>query len=224
MLALLRLSRELWADPNVPPANLQIPYLLNLAVLSAEFLPLFKTTSRSLHAAFRILSKLDYAFASLLTGLDLNTGEPLPGFEGGRTVSTTDKVRLKGIVERTRLIIVRVTNEEVTSSEFDEEDWHQAQNEDTKNELMQLDNKDETYPTADPSVSDTTVVFEGFENNHDDTEDEAEEDDKDEHWERTKISSVYKKTIDELGDVLGGPPIGIVTEEWGIGDQEQQEA
>lgn len=184
----------------VSPANLQIPYLLNLAVLTADFLPLFRNTSRSTQATFRLLSKLDYAFSSLLTGHDSSTGEHLPGFEAGRTVFTTDKVRLKGIVDRTRLTVVRVvTGERVTG----DEDTGEAMDTDTDD-----DQEIETRRNQD------TVVFEGFEDNEDDEEDEE--------WAERNVGSIYEKTIGELGDVLGGPPIGIITDDWGVNGTDKE--
>jgi len=59
-----------------------------------------------------------------------------------------------------------------------------------------------------------TVKFEGFEDNDDDEEDEESEE--------RNIASVYEKTIGELGDVLGGPPIGIITDDWGVNGANQQ--
>ncbi|KAH7079937.1 hypothetical protein BKA63DRAFT_230992 [Paraphoma chrysanthemicola] len=169
--------------------NLQIPYLLNVAVLIAEFLPFFPHSERSAQATFQLLSKLDEAFASLLIGHDTASGEPLPGFENGRSVSTTDKVRLKGIVDRTRLTVVRVMSGESVVGE--ESDVGEAMDTDTEGK---------------ESRRQETVQFEGFDNNDDDEEDGEDE-------ERS-IGSVYEKTIGELGDVLGGPPIGIITEDW----------
>ena len=127
----------------------------------------------------------------MLTGRDNATGEVLPGFENGRTVTTTDKVRLKGIVDRTRLTVVRVMSGESVAG--DEQDVGDAM--DTDNDEHQaLPNRD------------GTVTFEGFEDNTDD-------EDEDDEWEERGIASVYEKTISELGDVLGGPPIGIITDD-----------
>lgn len=169
-------------------ANLQMPYLLNLAVLTTEFLSIFPATARSLHATFRLLSKLDEAFSSLLIGHDTATGEPLPGFDGDRHISTTDKVRLKGIVDRTRLTVTRtMTAEDAT------EDGSYA------GDSMDTDTEGETPRQQD------TVKFEGFE---DDDDDDEEED-----VAKRDIAGVYEKTIGELGDVLGGPPIGIITDD-----------
>jgi hypothetical protein len=179
-------------------ANLQVPYLLNLAVLTAEFLPLFPTSERSAQATFRILSKLDEAFSLLLTGLDSATGEPLPGFDNGRSISTTDKVRLKGIVDRTRLTVVRVMSGESVAVE--ESDFGDSMDTDTEEERPERQ---------------ATVKFEGFDDDDDD-------EDEDEKWEERGIASVYEKTIGELGDVLGGPPIGIITDDWGVNGTDQQ--
>lgn len=153
-----------------------------------EFIPLFPSSPR---ATFRLLDKLDSAFSSLLQGRDLDTGEPLPGFEGGRTISTTDKVRLKGIVDRTRLIVVRKIGRGVGGKGDEDGD------------RMEIETEDESM--ADSEAEDT-VKFEGFEDDDEDEEDEEE-------WRERQISSVYEKTIGELGDELVGPPIGIITDD-----------
>lgn len=47
------------------------------------------------------------AFYSLLQGANAESGEILPGFEGGKgKLSTTEKVRIRGLVERTRVAVV----------------------------------------------------------------------------------------------------------------------
>jgi hypothetical protein len=164
----------------------------------ADFLPLFGSSTRSAQATFRLLSKLDYAFSSLLTGHDSATGETLPGFESGRTVSTTDKVRLKGIVERTRLTVARVMSGDSVVGEGDD-----------VGEAMETD----TEAEGETDGRQGYVTFEGFEVNDDDDEDDE--------WEERGVGSVYEKTIGELGDVLGGPPIGIITDDWGVNGTEQ---
>lgn len=174
-----------------------MPYLLNLAVLTTEYLPLFPTSNRSKHATFRLLSKLDEAFSALLMGRDTATGETLPGFDSGRTISTTDKVRLKGIVDRTRLMVARVLSGQSLGDE-----------ESDVGERMDTDTEGESTGRED------TVKFEGF------VDDEDDEEDKD--WEEMKIGIVFEKTIGELGEVLGGPPIGIITEDWGVNGTDQQ--
>lgn len=142
-----------------------------------DTLPLFSPSPR---ATFRLLEKLDFAFSSLLTGRDPDTNEHLPGFENGRKISTTDKVRIKGIVERTRLIVVRVMSDEGDDM------------------AMELDGEDGESDREEKGM----VHFEGFEHNEEDDE-----------WEEKHIAGVYDRTLGELGHVLGGPPIGIISDD-----------
>lgn len=58
---------------------------------------------------FKLLQKLDLAFSSLLRGVDVLTGVILSGFHTGKArLSTTEKVRMRGLVERTRVAVVEV--------------------------------------------------------------------------------------------------------------------
>ena len=77
-----------------------------------------------------LLQKLDSAFSSLIHGRDVMTGDPLPGFESGRRITMTEKIRLQGLVERTRVQIV---------------DTAKGKNADTGSSV------DEYYSTADES-------------------------------------------------------------------------
>ena len=109
------------ADANRKPrrvASLQIPYLLSIALLVVDFLPGFDP---SLKLTFKLLDKLDLAFASLLQGRDIDTGEILPGFEGGRGVNATEKVRIRSLVERTRICVVDVMSGKVNIGESEEQ-------------------------------------------------------------------------------------------------------
>ncbi|KAL9613152.1 MAG: hypothetical protein Q9167_002317 [Letrouitia subvulpina] len=95
--------------------SLQIPFLLNIAQIVQTSLPAFPYSPLS---TFKLLNKLDLAFASLLQGSDIQTGERLPGFEGSRgKLSTTDKVRIRGTVERTRVAVVEVAGKDVAVDE-----------------------------------------------------------------------------------------------------------
>lgn len=75
---------------------------------------------------FRLIGKLDLAFASLIQGRSSETGEILPGFEGGRGVNDTEKVRIKSLVDRTRTCVVEVMN----AGEFEDESEERATTED----------------------------------------------------------------------------------------------
>lgn len=186
----VQVMRRLWLT-MILVANLQMPYLLNIALLTEEFLPLFDPSARSTHATFRLLSKLDFAFSSLLTGHDATTGEFLSGFEPGRSVSTTDKVRLKGIVDRTRLTMVRLLSRQSMTG-GDDDDVDEAMKSDVEKGTEKL-----TGSRQD------TVLFEGFESNGEDEDVYG--------WEERAAASIFEQTIEALGDVLGGPPIGIIT-------------
>lgn len=88
-------------------ASLQIPYLLNIAGDFNEWVKAFPSAPA---VTFSTLRKLDHCFASLLAGEDIESHEPLPGFENGMRggMSRTDMVRCKSVVQQTRILIVDV--------------------------------------------------------------------------------------------------------------------
>ncbi|KAF2638328.1 hypothetical protein P280DRAFT_356360, partial [Massarina eburnea CBS 473.64] len=95
--------------------NLQTPYLLTVCSVLVDSLPLFTHPSsnpNSSHTIFSLIDKLDFAFSSLLTGRDPDTNTPLPGFEDGRSVSSTERVRIKSTVERVRVVVLRALDNE----------------------------------------------------------------------------------------------------------------
>ncbi|KHJ34642.1 putative meiotic recombination protein dmc1 [Erysiphe necator] len=87
--------------------NLQTQYLLSIAGILITYLPAFPPVPS---ATLSILKKMDHAFSSLLKAEDIVTGEALPGFSGSMNVgfSKTDMVRLKGLVEETRVLVVNL--------------------------------------------------------------------------------------------------------------------
>ncbi|GAM83120.1 hypothetical protein ANO11243_011060 [Dothideomycetidae sp. 11243] len=157
------------------PASLQIPYLISIALLTSTMIPAFPASPRHL---FRLLGKLDHAFASLLQGRDAETGDTLPGFPFGRKVSTTEKVRIKSLVERTRLAVTRI----IAAGEFDQED-----------DPLTDENADGT---------DGDLVIDGVDDGFTDTGFED--------W-GLEVAKVYDKTLQDIGDSMDGPPIGIQT-------------
>jgi hypothetical protein len=166
--------------------SLQVPYLINIALLVGNVVQAMPPTPRSL---FRTLGKLDHAFASLLQGRDVDSGEQLPGFIGVRGVSGTEKVRMRSLVERTRIDVV----EAFKRGEFETEEREE---------------KDEDRMDT---VTDGELILEGG-------EDEAEDEEEDDSFDM-QIARVYDKTMVELGDSLEEPNIGIITESraWGGG-------
>jgi Subunit 11 of the general transcription factor TFIIH len=157
--------------------SLQVSYLLSLALMVAEMLPEYAPAPR---ATFRLLGKLDAAFASLLAGVNVETGEALPGFEKGRVVSTTEKVRIKSLVDRTRIVVVRALREGGGSTDVGDDETEEVDDTDTGD--------------------DDDLELEG-------------DDDLDVDREEMGIAKIYDRTVVELGDVLGGSPIGIITDD-----------
>jgi len=87
---------------------------------------------------FRLLGELDLAFASLIQGRHIETNEPLPGFEHGSAISSTEKVRMKSIVDRTRVCVVDV----IGNFEGDDE-WDDVEQMDDGDELDSEDDVEE---------------------------------------------------------------------------------
>lgn len=93
--------------------SLQTPYLLTVALAVINYMPAFKFAPRE---TFSLLGKLDIALSSLLQGRNAETGNTLPGFEaGGGKLSTTEKVRMRGIVSGTRLAVVNIVGKGMAS-------------------------------------------------------------------------------------------------------------
>lgn len=163
--------------------SLQVPYLLSITVTTINCLPMFPPLPRT---TLTFLAKLDTAIAALLNGTDPQTGEPLSGFADGRGISTTDKVRVKGVVERARSTVTKhLVGEE-------------------GEDAPPVNRKADTADAMDEGF----VKFEGFDND-DDSDDEETAHQRDER----DVAHVFEKTIMELGELLGGDAIGIVTDE-----------
>ncbi|RDL38978.1 Uncharacterized protein BP5553_03318 [Venustampulla echinocandica] len=87
--------------------SLQVPYLLNVALMVTTYLTAFPPAPS---ATFKLLRKLDHSFSSLLKGADSVTGDPLPWVQAGKKagMSKTDMIRCKSLVESTRVLVVEV--------------------------------------------------------------------------------------------------------------------
>lgn len=159
--------------------SLQVPYLISLALLLSTTISGMPPSPRRL---FRLIGKLDRAFASLLQGRDVETGEALPGFQSRRGISGTEKVRIRSLVERTRISVM----EAFKRGEFDLDDVED--DDDNEGDQMDVDMEGE-------------LVLEG----------DDFDVDEDENWDMS-LARVYDQTIVELGDSLAEPSIGIITE------------
>jgi hypothetical protein len=164
--------------------GLQIPYLINLALLLTTIIADMPANPKQL---FRVLAKLDHAFASLLQGKDVESGERLPGFDNRRGVSGTEKVRIRSLIERTR----RSVMESLKSGELDDA-YESDQEGETDQSEMDVDDDLEGE-----------LILEGDGPYAPGQEEES--------WEM-QIARVYDHTMVELGDSLETPNIGIITE------------
>lgn len=164
--------------------GLQIPYLINLALLLTTIVADMPANPKQL---FRVLAKLDHAFASLLQGKDVESGERLPGFENRRGVSGTEKVRIRSLIERTR----RSVMESLNSGELD--DSYESDKE---------GGKDQAEMDVDDDLE-GELILEGDGPYAPGWEEES--------WDM-QIAKVYDRTMVELGDSLETPNIGIITE------------
>jgi len=99
-----------------------------------------------------------------------------------RGVSGTEKVRIKSLVERTRVCVVDV----MSKGEFEEDDQDESMVEETGESEMEGD-----------------LILEEPLHVDDDVEDE--------NWDM-QVAKVYDRTLVELGETMDGPAIGIRTE------------
>ena len=145
----------------VSTASLQSPYLLTMALTACMCLQPFPFDPRP---TFQLLQKLDLAFYSLLQGSNSETGETLPGFESGRgKLSTTEKVRMRGLVERTRVAVVEVAGKPGSSvkagSEMQTEDDFMTDNEDDRvSGAVQVDGNHGRWEMEVARVYEKTIV------------------------------------------------------------------
>ncbi|KAM0622780.1 hypothetical protein ACHAQG_005159 [Verticillium nonalfalfae] len=172
--------------------SLQIPFLLNVASEFTKYIVSFPPSPR---ATFAIVRKLDKCFASLLCGQDIDTKEPLPGFENGLRagMTTTDMVRCRSLVEQSRILVMEVLSSD--TEETDDGDPDDGGESDT-------DNDRDTLPMANLDTEQGSTAW---------VED-------DEARLSMDVVRVYENTIvqlgNRLGDTLGGKiQIGIGAED-----------
>ncbi|KIW13308.1 hypothetical protein PV08_08496 [Exophiala spinifera] len=109
--------------------TLQVAYLLSLAGLVCSYMPAFPFST----AVFYITGKLDRGFTSLLQSSSTNSPDPAAAYH----VSMTEKVRIKSLVEETRITAVNVTSSSglstkvVDVSELETEEEEEEDTDDT---------------------------------------------------------------------------------------------
>lgn len=166
-------------------ASLQITYLLNIANEFTEWITRFPPQPTPV---FGTLRKLDFCFASLLSGEDIDTKETLPGFENGiRGIMTkTHMVRCKGIVAQTRAVIIGVMAKQTAPEEPEESETQTESDDDDDEDLvteMETDTEEESASKSKGFVDP---------NWEDEDEDEVYMD----------VARVYERTLVKLGEVM----------------------
>ncbi|KAK6381675.1 hypothetical protein LTS17_004734 [Exophiala oligosperma] len=125
------------ADPLLDVAwisgtpTLQIPYLLSLAGLVCSYMPAFPFST----SVFYITGKIDRGFTSLLLSSSAGSSDSATTYH----VSMTEKVRIKSLVEETRITAVNVASSsglstnigDVSELETEEEEEEEEETDDT---------------------------------------------------------------------------------------------
>ncbi len=165
---------------------LQIPLLLTIALSVPQYFSALPFAPRAL---FPLLRKLDLAFASLVRETNVETGERLPGFDMGASrnfFTVTQKVRLRGLVEETRLAVTKLAaKERVNGGEMEEIE------DDEDGMVTEAETEDENVLSETEShfgVSDADEDVRGFGD-----------------WD-VEISRVYEKTLVDLQTGLDEAP------------------
>lgn len=100
-----------WPEADWGAASLQVPFLLTIGSRITDYLERFSFAPRR---TFALLNKLDLIFASILTGVDAETGVELLNIQQ-RPLSNTEKARLQSIVDTTRVAVVHVLGKATAS-------------------------------------------------------------------------------------------------------------
>jgi Subunit 11 of the general transcription factor TFIIH len=93
-------------------ATLQIPFLLSLAGIFADYLPAFPFAERP---TICLADKLDQAFAILLSQ-DRDPALAVATDTSHHLVSVTDRVRIRSVIESTRIIAVEASAKKPASA------------------------------------------------------------------------------------------------------------
>jgi hypothetical protein len=212
----------LWVS-NTP--GIQVPYMLNVALLTVSYLPYFPFAPEP---TLELFARLDLVFVSLLTS--------------GTGLTMTEKVRLRSIVERTRLAAVDVAAGRGGNSSTEvvetEEDVEIAEDEDSDDDFGVGVAPPDTDPDPAPEVAMETdrVMADGDgegvrkldamsitdpssldEMNEDISDTDADDDNEEEgeggngvglgKWD-IPLSHIYAQTLQLLGETMGDWDVG----------------
>ncbi|KAF7506995.1 hypothetical protein GJ744_011019 [Endocarpon pusillum] len=127
--------------------TLQIPYLLSLAGLIAEFLPSFPFNEGP---TMHLVDKMDQAFAILLSQRKDST-VPFASDASNQLVSVTDRVRIRSVIESTRVIAVEASTKDRASA--DTQDASEGFTESEYEELTSADSNVQSRNSLNMSIS-----------------------------------------------------------------------
>lgn len=161
-------------------------------------------------ATLSLLRKLDYCFASLLGGEDLETKEVLPGFERGGLragLSRTDMVRCRSIAEQSRIATVDVFQRGPPDPLDENDSYYHSQARPSRadregtagTEASTVERGEDRETTAEPTDDDATTSGD----NYDDGDEDDDDDDDIDGDVQMGVARVYEFTLVKLGEVLG---------------------
>ena len=91
------------------PATLQTHYLLQIANSFNDYISSFPP---QLKPTLQLIDKLDRCFYSLATGSAVDTSTPLPSSLAAYRMNMTERVRVRSVIERTRLHVIKLAEGE----------------------------------------------------------------------------------------------------------------
>lgn len=167
--------------------SLQVQYLLQIANTFNDYLASFQLNLKS---TFTFLDVLDRCFYALITGNSANSNStPISTPMASRHFSTTEKVRLNSIIQRTRLHIIKIIEEGPSNVQGDE-----------MNDMItaaEPSTESVTDKTSRGTTPTTNIMDMGIPNDIY----EYEEDDDDIEWEMA-VARVYELSLSEVGEQL----------------------
>ena len=166
-------------------ATLQIQYLLQIANNFNDYLSSF---ALDLKVTFTFLDVLDRCFYALITGNSANPDStPISMPIASTTFSTTEKVRLNSIIQRTRLHLVRI---------IDEGPSNLPESENPEEHLpADVDSAPESASGGETPSTDITDANMG------DNEEDEEEEEEEVEWEMA-LARIYELSLNEVGEQL----------------------
>ncbi|KAF8444257.1 hypothetical protein BDZ91DRAFT_853803 [Kalaharituber pfeilii] len=170
--------------------NLQIQYLLRIANDFNDYLSSFMVQLRT---TFTFLDVLDRCFYALLTGQSTDPVlTPISPSMASSRITTTEKVRLNSIVQRTRLHVVKIIEEGPSGIA----ESHPDEVEDVN---MSTGSASDIASRGTTPATDLSGIGRDSEYDHDERQDE--EDDEEDELEMA-VARVYEHTLSELSEQL----------------------